>query len=109
MQLQFHWMRPLSSVKKFFTLTEYLNRPLFLSHADSGENSLYLHDITMHQPIKSGHIIHLEAEHYVNQPLPSKALIELQWYLHRVTALTAAAFDDELELSDDEEDVDDLQ
>ncbi|KAF3396680.1 hypothetical protein DPV78_007903 [Talaromyces pinophilus] len=63
MELQSHWMRFLSPVKKFLTLTEYSSKPSFSSDAKCGEDSFYLHDTATHQPIKSGHIIYLETEH----------------------------------------------
>jgi hypothetical protein len=104
MQLQFHWMQPLSPIKKTLTLTEFSSKPSFSSDAECGEDSYYLHDYTTHEIIKTGHIIHLVTVHYVDLPLPPKSLIDLQWHLHRVRALSAAAIDDELEVGDDDDD-----
>lgn len=109
MELQSHWMRFLSPVKKFLTLAEYSSHPSFSADGQSGEDSNYLHDYTTHQPIKSGHIIHIETEHDVNLLLFSKPLLDLQWYLRRITALTAAAFDDKLKVSENGNDVEDPQ
>lgn len=104
MQLQFHWLRPLSPAKKLLTLTEFSSKPSFASDADSGVDDFYLHDNITHQPIKSGQVINLETRSRIKLPLPSKSLIDLQWFLHRIRALSAGAFPDELELDDDEDD-----
>lgn len=104
MQLQFHWLRPLSPVKKYLTLAEFSSKPSFSSDAESGVDNYYLYDSTTHQLIKSGHVIDLKTVARIRLPLPSKPLIDLQWYLHRVRALSAAAFPDELELDDDDDD-----
>lgn len=104
MQLQSHWLRPLSPVKKFLYLTEFSSKPSFSSDAESGVDNYYLYDSTTHQLIKSGYIIDLRTRARIKLPLPSKSLIDLQWYLHRIRALSAAAFPDELELNDDDDD-----
>jgi len=40
--------------------------------------------------ISSGDEISLETDDPVNKPLPSLKLLEMQWFLHRVAAMSAA-------------------
>jgi hypothetical protein len=42
-------------------------------------------------PICSGYEISLKTDGPVSRPLPDFRLLEMQWYLHRVTAMSGAA------------------
>jgi hypothetical protein len=106
MKLTFHWLRPRNKVEKTLPLDQFKIQPSFSSGDECGEGFLFLYDVQTHEPIKSGHIITLTTDDPIERPLPSKLLIDLQWHLHRIAALTAAAIDDELELGDDDDDDD---
>lgn len=104
MKLQFYWLRPAS--KANLTVEEFLKKPSLPSDEQCGEGSLYLYNVRAHQPIKSGDIITLSTLSPLTKPLPSEGLINLQWNLHRIAALSAAAIDHELEMMGDDDDDD---
>jgi hypothetical protein len=58
-------------------------------------------------PIRSGYEISLKTDDPVSLPLPDIRLLEMQWFLHRVTAMSGAAepqdnFHDDDDNSDDD-------
>lgn len=52
--------------------------------------------------VKSGHIFTLRTHDPIDHPLPSKELLEMQWYLNRVVSLSGAAGTAEFEVDSDD-------
>ncbi|GAB1206335.1 hypothetical protein APSETT445_005020 [Aspergillus pseudonomiae] len=57
----------------------------------NGEHSAKLYNIATDRKLCSGDIITFETDNPVSHPLPSMELLEMQWVLHRVLALSGAA------------------
>uniref|UniRef100_A0A093VS29 Collagen alpha-1(XXVII) chain n=1 Tax=Talaromyces marneffei PM1 TaxID=1077442 RepID=A0A093VS29_TALMA len=94
--LEFYWLKP------------YKNGGLQLKKEDfTKPPTLPSNKHLTSQQIKSGDIITMKCYYPTASPLPSKALIKLQWYLNRIASLTAAATDFELKLLSDDDDDDD--
>jgi hypothetical protein len=97
---------------KFFWLPRYqyspqvdiLRTPSISGDLDGGTHGVGLWNVQTKKEILSGDEILLETSDTVELPLPDWRLLEMQWILHRVTALRGAA-----ESSDDfdEDDNDD--
>ncbi|EEA19615.1 conserved hypothetical protein [Talaromyces marneffei ATCC 18224] len=94
--LQFYWLKPQKDIPTSLTKDDFLKRPCLPSDECSGEDLLNFHNVKTLQPIRSGDVITMGSYFPSVKPLPSKELIELQWYLHRIVALSAAATEDEL-------------
>ncbi|KAF2189132.1 hypothetical protein K469DRAFT_701685 [Zopfia rhizophila CBS 207.26] len=62
-----------------------------LSALDQGPNLAKLFNHETNIPICSGYEISLETDDPVSRPLPDFRLLEMQWFLHRVTAMSGAA------------------
>lgn len=98
MDLQFYWLKPHKEIPCDLKKEDFIKRPLLPSNEASGEGFLSFHNVRTSQPISSGDIVPMITPFPTVNPLPSKALIQLQWYLHRIASLTAAATDFELKL-----------
>ena len=59
--------------------------------SDHGPDSIRLFNNDTYTVIKSGDKISLKTDDPVSQPLPNYKLLEMQWFLHRVTAMSGAA------------------
>lgn len=105
MDLQFHWLKPHEKTPATLTKEDFIKRPLLRSNEVCGDGHLHFHNVRTSQPIKSGDIITMRTPYPTARALPSKALIDLQWYLNRIASLTAAATEIELKkFSDDDDD-----
>ncbi|KAF2804494.1 uncharacterized protein BDZ99DRAFT_341644, partial [Mytilinidion resinicola] len=61
-----------------------------LAALDLGPNSVKLFDNQTNQLISSGSEISLTTDDPVLRPLPDMALLEMQWFLHRIAAMSGA-------------------
>ncbi|KUL89945.1 hypothetical protein ZTR_02890 [Talaromyces verruculosus] len=104
MDLEFYWLKPRVKTPKSLTKEDFIKRPLLPSNEACGDGNLHFHNVRTSQPVKSGDIITMRTPYPIEQALPSKALIDLQWYLNRIAALTAAATEFELKLFSDDDD-----
>ncbi|KAF2194206.1 hypothetical protein K469DRAFT_744878 [Zopfia rhizophila CBS 207.26] len=77
-----------------------------LSALDQGPNLAKLFNHETNMPICSGYEISLETDDPVSRPLPDFRLLEMQWFLHRVTAMSGAA-EPQDDLHDDDDNSDD--
>jgi hypothetical protein len=97
LDVEFHW------------LPKYNHSPtpvldiLTLPKSLGGRDDMQLFDFRTGQRICSGQRISLTTDDPDNQPLPHLALLEMQWVLHRLTAMSGAAeiYDD---FNDDDDD-----
>lgn len=74
-----------------------------LESKDQGHDYARLWNHETLKPIESGHEIHLTTTDPKNLPLPSWEILEMQWHLNRVLAISGAA---DVEDSDDDYDDD---
>jgi hypothetical protein len=84
LDMEFHW----TPQYNYSSEIDVLISPL--SSGDSRSN-IGLFDITTDQRFHSGKKISLTTDDPVTRPLPHLALLEMQWILHRITAMSGAA------------------
>ncbi|EEP81424.1 predicted protein [Uncinocarpus reesii 1704] len=87
MQVQFFWLRnyprrPAQSIT---------SRPELPASLDGNLADLCLFDCITDKVIVSGTVLTLHTDDPETKPLPSIALLEMQWFLHRLTAMSGAA------------------
>ncbi|KAK2801571.1 hypothetical protein FQN51_005278 [Onygenales sp. PD_10] len=103
MRVQFFWLRqyPRRPHQPMAT------RPELPASLDEDMKNLKLFDCETEEKIHSGTILTMDTDYPVTKPLPSTALLEMQWILHRLTALSGAAdiFLSESDWHDDSSDV----
>lgn len=83
-----------------------LQRPSLSSDLDHGPKASKLWNHETDKKIRSGDEFSLETDDPVARPLPSFALLEMQWFLHRVAAISGAAEPQDEYGSDSDEDDD---
>ncbi|KAF2261985.1 hypothetical protein CC78DRAFT_520953 [Lojkania enalia] len=86
LDIQFFWL----SSYPYVPGVNILQAPS-LSASDQGPNSTKLFSNDTDTKIHSGCEISLETDDPVSRPLPDFRLLEMQWFLHRVTAISGAA------------------
>jgi hypothetical protein len=84
--LQFFWM-PVYEPRASVSIPQ-VPKPL---EGLTSHGSFELFDFSTRSFIQSGHQVTLETENPETMPLPSVALLEMQWVLQRLTAMSAAA------------------
>lgn len=87
LDVQFFWLPQRSYSPK----VNILKVPQLSVDLDQGPNLTMLHNNESLQKICSGDEISLETDDPVSKPLPDFDLLEMQWFLHRVAAISAAA------------------
>ncbi|KAF2174333.1 hypothetical protein K469DRAFT_614878, partial [Zopfia rhizophila CBS 207.26] len=104
LDIQFFW---LSSNPHVHVLEVNILQVPSLSASDQGPNLAKLFNHMDDTKIHSGCEISLETDDPVSRPLPDFRLLEMQWFLHRVAAISGAAepqddFHDDDDNSDDD-------
>ncbi|KAF2177893.1 hypothetical protein K469DRAFT_754850 [Zopfia rhizophila CBS 207.26] len=92
LDIQFFWL----SVNPRVTGVNVSQVPLLPANLDQGPNLVKLFNNETDTKIHSGCEISLKTDDPALRPLPDFRLLEMQWFLHRVTAISGAA-----ELQDD--------
>lgn len=87
MDVQFFWLRPYIRLRSIRLTT----RPEQPSDLKESINNIKLFNHITDKKLCSGDIITLRTEDAQEKPLPSKELLEMQWLLHRLTALSGGA------------------
>ncbi|GAD92980.1 predicted protein [Paecilomyces variotii No. 5] len=87
MDVQFFWLRPCNRLPSVRLTT----RPCLSDDSTSPINNVKLFDHVTDRVIHSGDIITLRTDDPQLRPLPRKDLLEMQWFLHRLTALSGGA------------------
>ncbi|KAL3496020.1 hypothetical protein BJX62DRAFT_194793 [Aspergillus germanicus] len=100
-----HWLGTGDSAKRVIDEKPSIDEDLSES-AQGGK----LFDCSTDKVIRSGHVIEFATTNPGTLPLPSATILEMQWNLHRVAAISAAAdtlddFDSESDESDEDDDV----
>lgn len=99
LKIQFFWLRQHRRVRGgAFPAT----KPSFPGGLNALPENIRLWNCKNLAPIHSGDFITLHTDSPDTHPLPSFELLEMQWFLHRVAALSAAAdvYDDEFDEDD---------
>lgn len=109
MDVAFHWLPAPEHIKsKASDLVATLEHP-FPHGADSFEDSPGKNICLMHGEtrsiILSGHIFTITTDDPVHKPLPSKELLDLQWFLRRIVAMRGATDDEDSDFDSDDETV----
>ncbi|KAH8805662.1 hypothetical protein F5884DRAFT_755225 [Xylogone sp. PMI_703] len=86
MTVQFFWLQK-SQVPKLVTLGEV---PQTVATTNT-VNKVKLHHYDTNEPLHSGEMITITTDDPVKTPLPSRDLLDMQWTLHRLTALCGGA------------------
>ncbi|KAF2184436.1 hypothetical protein K469DRAFT_688896 [Zopfia rhizophila CBS 207.26] len=86
LDIQFFWL----SSNPYVPRVNILQVPS-LSALDRGPNLARLFNHETCAKISSGYEISLQTDDPVSRPLPDFRLLEMQWFLHRVTAMSGAA------------------
>jgi hypothetical protein len=98
---QFFWLSSNPHVPEVNTIQVPL-----LSAPDQGPNLAKLFNHETDMKIHSGYEISFKTDDPVSRPLPDFRLLEMQWFLHRVTAMSGAAEpQDDLHDEDSDEDI----
>jgi hypothetical protein len=86
LDVEFHWLPQYN----YSPHIDILTSPLSPERSDNRSNIGLLH-MTTHEIFYSGMKISLTTDDPVTRPLPHFALLEMQWILHRVTAMSGGA------------------
>lgn len=84
------------------------NKPFLEESLDGSAEDAFLFDFKANRRISPGHKIRMETDDPVNRPLPSVTLLQLQWTLQRLAALSGAAEAIDVLLDSDDEENDDM-
>jgi hypothetical protein len=87
LNLQIYWL----SRNVYVPRVGLQNPPSLPAHLDHGPNLSKLWDHETEMKIHSGHEICLTTDDPELRPLPDCRLLEMQWILHRITAMSGAA------------------
>jgi len=87
LDIQFFWLAKGNGASE----VAILQRPPLSVHLDQGPNVTKLFNVQTNRKICSGDQITLETDNAMSHPLPDLRLLDMQWILHRVTAMSAAA------------------
>lgn len=114
MVLKFFWLRKGPSDKTFVNIRDTPS----LEGQDQGHGRSRLLDHETTSVIRSGDELRLETEEPQNHPLPRWEILEMQWFMNRVVAMSGVEaeddysnnddyVDDYIDVGDDYDDVDD--
>lgn len=86
LQAQFYWLQ----MNAYATDVTMASRPSFPDNLATGPKNFLLHDCQTGQQIVSGHPIVFETDDPDQHPLPSFELLNMQWMLQRILAMSGA-------------------
>ena len=87
LDIQFFWLAKGNHTSE----VRILQRPPIPMDSDQGPNFTKLYNVRADKKICSGDTISLETDDPVAHPLPDVRLLEMQWFLNRVAAMSGAA------------------
>lgn len=99
LEAQFFWLQIGTYAKGVSVMT----RPSLPDRLPSGPKDFFLHDCKTLRQITSGNVIVIETDDPINHPLPSFELLQMQWVLHRVLALSGAGEADDKDFDPDDD------
>jgi hypothetical protein len=103
MDIAFHWLPLLDDKVKRTDLVSSLENPYsaYDPHGGTPGNNNYVFDLVTQRAIPSGYIFTVKTDDPVKRPLPSFALLQMQWNLHRIAAMQGAGEDDDSDIDSD--------
>ncbi|KAF1817665.1 hypothetical protein P152DRAFT_26074 [Eremomyces bilateralis CBS 781.70] len=87
LDVQFSWLPP----RNYTPQVDVLQRPSLPADLDQGPNLVKLFHYETEEKICSGDKNSLETDDPVARPLPDLGILEMQWLLHHVAAMSGAA------------------
>jgi len=102
LRMQFYWLPK----NKFSNGVDALRVPVIPETEDGSIHEIGLWDVKTRQEIHSGHVLDVETDDPENLPLPDVRLLDMQWMLNRVAALSGAAEPRDDSFHDDDTDDD---
>jgi hypothetical protein len=111
LEFEFNWLRQYGSTpdRSSFNL---LTVPHSNEGMEASENNVrapnVLYSQHLRRPIQTGDILKVTTNDPIRLPLPSRELLEMQWLLTQVAAMSGAAEDEEVWVPQDHEDDDDF-
>lgn len=103
LELEFHWLK--RQVRESRTKVDLLELPMSsrgLSGSERGQHLCFM-DKGVPTRLLSGQKFTMETDDPVNKPLPDLGLLELQWHLQRIIAMSGAAGWKEDDFGDDDD------
>ena len=104
LDVQFFWL----STNPYVPSVNVLNVPSLPANLDQGPKLAKLLNHETDAKIHSGCEISLETDDPVSRPLPDFRLLEMQWFLHRVAAMSGAA-ESQTDFHDESDSYDDVE
>jgi hypothetical protein len=107
LELEFNWLRQYSSTPNrsyFDLLTVPRSNEGMAASGDEVRAPSRLFSNQLGRLIRTGDVLKITTTDLVRLPLPSRELLEMQWLLTQVAAMSGAAEDEEVRASDDEDD-----
>ena len=102
LKVEFYWLPCYSHSNE----VDILHTPSIPEHLDGKTRGVGLWNIQTNKRIRSGDVIYFKTSDPENLPLPDFKLLEMQWILHRVSALSGAAeFSNDFNKDNDDWDV----
>ena len=90
LRVQFFWL-PVNSFVKDREYVAITDLPSWTNHHDASPVDCKLFNCLTEKKICSGDVITIRTEDPINHPLPSWDLLDMQWVLHSLVALSGAA------------------
>ena len=87
LKVEFYWLPRCGHSNQ----VNILRTPSIPEHLDGNTHRIGLWNVETNERIRSGDVIYFETNDPENLPLPDFRLLEMQWILHRVSALSGAA------------------
>ncbi|QSS56557.1 hypothetical protein I7I53_04805 [Histoplasma capsulatum var. duboisii H88] len=101
-EVQLFWLRPYHRLPEMRVTTS----PELPSNLSGLVQNVMLFNCETREIIPSGTVITIRTDDPDTKPLPNKAILDMQWVLHRLTALSGGADVLELDLAPDDNDSD---
>ncbi|OJJ44922.1 hypothetical protein ASPZODRAFT_144248 [Penicilliopsis zonata CBS 506.65] len=100
LNIQFYWL----PIRNLGPRVNLLVRPSISGPVSAAGDKVTFFNLETDRRVRSDDLITLTSSHPDSHPLPSVPLLEMQWYLQRIAALSGASEEDDEDYSDDDED-----
>jgi hypothetical protein len=111
LELEFNWLQQYSSTLdrgSFDLLTIPRSNNGMTASGDKVRAPTVLYSQHLGRPVQTGDILKVTTNDPIHLPLPSRELLEMQWLLTQVAAMSGAAEDKEIWVQQDDTDDDDF-
>lgn len=106
MDVAFHWLPAKDDSVKADILLPIVENPYGSGHqgfGDNGGDNMHIYNHTKRSLVSSGDIFTVTTDDPIGKPLPSFALLHLQWHLRRIAAMQGATEDDDSDMDSKED------